>query len=145
MQFQSNPEPFLARHLAITLDLHFRGGFWTHGENLSDEVRVGNDEFQQTDADLVLVQEATEFHASIQHVHQRLRTPQFFRRQSDSTVNSERRASFRANISSLDSRGAMLRSEDFRAIPGVADMLSSGASMISRPVIAILLVPRRRA
>ena len=36
---------FLARHLAITLDLHLRGGFGTHGENLLDEIQAGNDEF----------------------------------------------------------------------------------------------------
>jgi hypothetical protein len=62
VQFQSNPEPLVARHLAITLDLHLRGGFWTHGENLPDGIRASNEEFWRADADLFLVQEPTGFY-----------------------------------------------------------------------------------
>lgn len=38
-------DPFLAGHLAITLDLHLRGGFGTHGENLLDGIQACNKGF----------------------------------------------------------------------------------------------------
>jgi hypothetical protein len=45
VQFQRNPEPLATRHLAVAFDLHFGGGFRTHGENLSNWIRAGNEEF----------------------------------------------------------------------------------------------------